>query len=520
MPEDTWEIIGELGDGAFGKVHKAKHRVTGTLAAAKICQLETEEELSDFMVEIEILNELHHENIIKLLDAYYHDSKLWMLLEYCDGGALDSIIVDLEKGLTEKQIAYVCREMCRGLVYLHRNNIIHRDLKAGNVLLTGDGYVKLADFGVSAKNKEDNQKRDTFIGTPYWMAPEVVMCETFRDEPYDSKVDIWSLGVTLIEFAQMEPPFHEMTPMRVLLKIQKSDPPRLDNPNKWSREFNDFLKKCLVKDPNQRLTADQLMKHPFISGDVDRKPIQDLLAEFKAEIINEVDIDIEDEGKNSDGEPSDTMSICTNDSSMMDTSNDSSFDRESRKISAPAALQTPLHRNSFLTSTSKPSPIKEEEPATPQVDTPRDKARKGPAPPPPSATPGRTEVDNVSKTGDKRRHSGDDKDSTPVKKLGDEFKSSVDMNVSKQALEVVDLDEDDHDASGREAVDLDDDLRFSPAKDQALQMLDSAIQEAEDTFGGVYTDDDEEEEEDDVKHSRTITPTPHHPSPQIGRAHV
>jgi STE20-like kinase len=259
-PEQFWEIIGELGDGAFGKVHKARHKETGRLAAAKICQLESDEELSDFAVEIDILHEFSHKNIIKLYDAFFHDTKLWMFIEYCDGGALDSIIVDLEKGLTEKQIAYVTREMVEGLAHLHTHRVIHRDLKAGNVLLTTAGEVKLADFGVSAKNKEDNQKRDTFIGTPYWMAPEVVACETFRDEPYDYRVDIWSLGVTLIEFAQMEPPFHEMTPMRVLLKIQKSDPPKLDHPNRWSREFNDFLKQCLVKDANRRPSAQELLK--------------------------------------------------------------------------------------------------------------------------------------------------------------------------------------------------------------------------------------------------------------------
>lgn len=105
----------------------------------------------------------------------------------------------------------------------------------------------LADFGVSAKNKNTLQKHDTFIGTPYWMAPEVVLCETFRDNPYDYKVDIWSMGITLIEFAQMEPPNHEMSPMRVLLKIQKSDPPKLEQPSKWSKEFNDFLVKALIK---------------------------------------------------------------------------------------------------------------------------------------------------------------------------------------------------------------------------------------------------------------------------------
>lgn len=170
-----------------------------------------------------------------------------MLIEYCDGGALDSIMNELGKPLTEPQIAYVCKHMTAGLDFLHKNKIIHRDLKAGNVLLTMDGGVKLADFGVSAQNKHTMQKHDTFIGTPYWMAPELVLCETFRDNPYDYKVDIWSLGISLIEFAQMEPPNSEMSPMRVLLKIQKSEPPKLDQPSRWSREFNDFLSKILVK---------------------------------------------------------------------------------------------------------------------------------------------------------------------------------------------------------------------------------------------------------------------------------
>ena len=195
--------------------------------------------------------------------------------------------MDLEKGLTERQIAYVCHEMLLGLAHIHRASIIHRDLKAGNVLLTLDGGVKLADFGVSAKNKTENQKRDTFIGTPYWMAPEVVLCETFRDQPYDFKVDIWSLGITLIEMAQMEPPYHEMSPMRVLLKIQKSDPPRLDKPSKWSGEFNDFVRLCLIKDPNKRPRAEELLGHPFVKDAVDPKPILELLAEYKAEIVEE-----------------------------------------------------------------------------------------------------------------------------------------------------------------------------------------------------------------------------------------
>ncbi|XP_037712526.1 serine/threonine-protein kinase 10 isoform X2 [Drosophila subpulchrella] len=287
-PEELWEMVGELGDGAFGKVYKAQHKEHKRYAAAKMCQLEDEENLSDHMVEIDILSEIKHPNIVELYEAFSLDDKLWMLIEYCDGGALDSIMVELEKPLTEPQIAYVCKHMTEGLTFLHRNKVIHRDLKAGNVLLTMEGGVKLADFGVSAKNKHTMQKHDTFIGTPYWMAPELVLCETFRDNPYDHKVDIWSLGITLIELAQMEPPNSEMSPMRVLLKIQKSEPPKLEQPSRWSKEFNDFLKKSLVKDPQVRPTTDVLMQHGFINRNLDSKPIKDLLLEYKAEVVEEV----------------------------------------------------------------------------------------------------------------------------------------------------------------------------------------------------------------------------------------
>uniref|UniRef100_A0A182MYC1 Protein kinase domain-containing protein n=1 Tax=Anopheles dirus TaxID=7168 RepID=A0A182MYC1_9DIPT len=294
-PADFWDMIGELGDGAFGKVYKAQSKETRQLAAAKMCTLEDEENLSDHMVEIDILSEIKHSNIVGLYEAFSIDDKLWMLIEYCDGGALDSIMVELEKPLTEAQIAYVCKHMCAGLNHLHKNKVIHRDLKAGNVLLTMDGGVKLADFGVSAKNKHTMQKHDTFIGTPYWMAPELVLCETFRDNPYDFKVDIWSLGITLIEFAQMEPPNSEMSPMRVLLKIQKSEPPKLDQPSKWSAHFNDFLARALVKDPQQRPSTDVLMGLPFISGNLDSKPIKDLLLEYKADVVEEELVDEEAE---------------------------------------------------------------------------------------------------------------------------------------------------------------------------------------------------------------------------------
>nr|XP_040042746.1 STE20-like kinase b isoform X1 [Gasterosteus aculeatus aculeatus] len=294
-PEEVWDIIGELGDGAFGKVFKAQNKQTGTLAAAKVIDTKTEEELEDYMVEIEILASCDHPNIVKLLDAFYYESKLWILIEFCAGGAVDAVMLELERPLTEPQIRVVCQQTLLALVYLHDNKIIHRDLKAGNILLTLDGDVKLADFGVSAKNTKTLQRRDSFIGTPYWMAPEVVMCETSKDRPYDYKADVWSLGVTLIELAQVEPPNHEMNPMRVLLKIAKADPPTLMQPSRWSPEFSDFLKRCLDKHVDNRWSPTQLLQHSFVSSVTDSRPLRELIAEAKAEVTEEIEDHKEEE---------------------------------------------------------------------------------------------------------------------------------------------------------------------------------------------------------------------------------
>ncbi|XP_014888339.1 STE20-like serine/threonine-protein kinase isoform X2 [Poecilia latipinna] len=294
-PEEIWEIIGELGDGAFGKVYKAQNKQNGTLAAAKVIDTKTEDELEDYMVEIDILASCNHHHIVKLLDAFYFEGKLWILIEFCAGGAVDAIMLELERPLTEPQIRVVCKQTLEALTYLHENKVIHRDLKAGNILLSLDGEVKLADFGVSAKNTNTLQRRDSFIGTPYWMAPEVVMCETSKDRPYDYKADIWSLGVTLIELAQVEPPNHEMNPMRVLLKIAKSEPPTLMHPSRWSPEFNDFLRRSLDKNVDNRWNSTQLLQHPFVTSVTDSRPLRELIAEAKAEVTEEIEDSKEEE---------------------------------------------------------------------------------------------------------------------------------------------------------------------------------------------------------------------------------
>uniref|UniRef100_A0A914KRE7 Protein kinase domain-containing protein n=1 Tax=Meloidogyne incognita TaxID=6306 RepID=A0A914KRE7_MELIC len=288
-PMDYWKVLGEIAEGAFGKIEKVCSLSNSHLiAASKAISPQEGENLEDFLVEIEILSlAKDHENIVGLHACYFFEEKLYMILEYCAGGAIDSIMAELDKPLTEPQIAYVTHGVVKALEFLHSQAVIHRDLKAGNILLSADGIVKLADFGVSAIMK-NHQKRDSFIGTPYWMAPEVIICETFKDQPYDSRADIWSLGITLIEMAQIEPPNHNMNPMRVVIKIQKSEPPTLAHPQRWTSTFSEFLRKCLVKNPDERWNAQQLLNHSFIRTATDRRPIIKLLCEKNADVLEEI----------------------------------------------------------------------------------------------------------------------------------------------------------------------------------------------------------------------------------------
>ncbi|KAM6983213.1 serine/threonine-protein kinase 10 [Tautogolabrus adspersus] len=355
-PNDLWELIGELGDGAFGKVYKARNKETGVLAAAKQIETKSEEELEDYIVEIDILAKCDHRYIVKLLDAFYHDNKLWIMIEFCPGGAVDATMLELDRGLTEPQIKVVCRQMLEALVYLHSMKIIHRDLKAGNILLMLDGDIKLADFGVSAKNTKTLQRRDSFIGTPYWMAPEVVMCETMKDAPYDYKADIWSLGITLIELAQIEPPHHELNPMRVLLKIAKSEPPNLDHPNKWSPEFKDFLRKALDKNPETRPTALLLLEHPFVRSVTSNRPLRELVAEAKAEVMEEIE-DNREEGEEDDG-----MELTVSPGKEPCQTSQTSMERDQ----SPG---TPSPTTPYPT-TPIPSPRQESEPESPTEEQP------------------------------------------------------------------------------------------------------------------------------------------------------
>uniref|UniRef100_A0A914GYF4 Protein kinase domain-containing protein n=1 Tax=Globodera rostochiensis TaxID=31243 RepID=A0A914GYF4_GLORO len=310
--DSQWRTMGEIGEGAFGKIEKVcSVESPHLIAASKTISLQEGEELDDFLIEIEILTLCKgHGNIVDLIACYFHEQKLYMMLEYCAGGAVDNIMVELNKPLNEPQIAHVTREVCRAVDFLHARGIIHRDIKAGNVLLTADAAVKLADFGVSAIIK-NNQRRDSFIGTPYWMAPEVIICETFKDQPYDCRADIWSLGITCIEMAQVEPPNHNMNPMRVVIKVQKSEPPTLAQPHRWTPEFSDFLRRCLVKNVDGRWSAAQLLSHPFICSADDRRPIVRLLCEKNAEVVDEEVMEAES-GTTTDVDEDDSVKIVIN----------------------------------------------------------------------------------------------------------------------------------------------------------------------------------------------------------------
>ncbi|XP_075715620.1 STE20-like serine/threonine-protein kinase [Rhinoderma darwinii] len=292
--EQNWKILTELGDGAFGKVYKAHHKERQELAAVKVLEISCEDDLEDHVSEINILGQCRHPNILRLLEAAFWDQQLWIVVEFCAGGALDGVMLELGHGLTEGQIRVVCFQTLLGLQYLHSQKIIHRDLKAGNILLTQQGDIRLADFGVSAVNSQTLQRRSSFIGTPYWMPPEVIMCETCKDAPYDYKADVWSLGITLIELAEMQPPNHEMNPTRVLLKILKSQPPNLKYRHLWSQDFKDFLNKCLQRNPQERSSTIELLEHSFVSKNIDYTPLRELVAEVLAEVTEEEEGSLKD----------------------------------------------------------------------------------------------------------------------------------------------------------------------------------------------------------------------------------
>eukprot|EP00039_Didymoeca_costata_P028090 m.19970 g.19970 ORF g.19970 m.19970 type:complete len:397 (+) comp6722_c0_seq1:403-1593(+) len=264
-PETVWDQGDILGEGGAATVYQCTHRFNKLQAAAKIMEIESQDDLEEFVIEVDALTALKHTNIISLLGTFLWENHLWMILELCKGGALDDLYLSRDHGFYQDEISCIALQTLRALAFVHSHGLYHRDVKAGNLLIQEGGVVKLTDFGSCSLNNAPGRKRNTFVGSPYWMAPEVIACETSRAKmSYDDRADVWSLGITMIELAEMAPPWQSLHPMRALLKIVKAPAPTLDDPHKWDDEFYDFVDTSLQKEPNVRPTASALLDHKFL----------------------------------------------------------------------------------------------------------------------------------------------------------------------------------------------------------------------------------------------------------------
>ncbi|KAI9239172.1 MAG: Pkinase-domain-containing protein [Podila humilis] len=290
-----------VGRGAYGSVYKGVENATQQVVAIKVLNLDTEEEdVSDIQREIATLSQLKNcdsQNITRYHGSFLNGTKLWIVMDYAAGGSIRSL---LRMGkIEEKCIAVIAREVLQALDYLHKHRIIHRDIKAANILLTDEGRVQLCDFGVAGQVTMNSLKRNSFVGTPYWMAPEVIK----EGQTYDYKADIWSFGITIYEIATGNPPFADQEPMRAVTLIPKSRPAQLEGD--WSPAMKEFVALCLHEEPNERPSAEDLLKTKWIKSTNKNSVVllKDLVARYelfkrdssvhKDETSSEIDIDHE-----------------------------------------------------------------------------------------------------------------------------------------------------------------------------------------------------------------------------------
>lgn len=264
-----------MGQGSYGAVWRAVHKESGAAVALKIVNLDDDDlELEEIIAEVKIMQNLDHTYVIRYFGSFVvRDELLYIAMEFCESGSISDLMRIIKHPLPENVVRIVTHQVVKGLLYLHAHGYIHRDLKAGNIMTTKGGQCKLGDFGVTGEITQASQKRHTVIGSPYWMAPEVI-----REIGYDYKADIWSLGITVIEMADLEPPHTAIHPMRVIFIIPSRPPPTLKEPSKFSSTMNDFIARCLVKEQDNRPAAADLVSDPFVSEfNGDLKPLARLV---------------------------------------------------------------------------------------------------------------------------------------------------------------------------------------------------------------------------------------------------
>mmetsp|Transcript_28054 Transcript_28054/g.110301 ORF Transcript_28054/g.110301 Transcript_28054/m.110301 type:complete len:540 (-) Transcript_28054:2553-4172(-) len=261
-PYTAFKEMQKIGEGFAGSVFRAIDPL-GRDVAVKRIKVGSEEQLEIVRMEVNIMSSINHDCIVACFGSYLWEDVAWISMEYVDGGSLAQLLRELDYNSTgalqEAHIAYIVSQVLRGLEALHQNRCVHRDVKSDNTLLGADGTVKLGDFGFCAELSDGRSKRNSVVGTPCWMAPEVI-----GGDNYDTKADVWSAGILTLECAEGNPPYYREDPLRAMFMIKTKGPPPLQDPERWSEEFTDFLTKCMAKETTERWTAKQLLSHPFL----------------------------------------------------------------------------------------------------------------------------------------------------------------------------------------------------------------------------------------------------------------